>query len=114
MNDNFNILTCKAKGRAHQLTKLSINWDGMDIAQLKVLARSCIVHALQTTWKKDPFAVIPESCTVNATAFIKGQLHEFPVDRPPVPKRQTWMDALLKGMSEEDKQLLIKEMDEHL
>jgi hypothetical protein len=114
MNDNFNILTCKAKGRAHQLTKLSINWDGMDIEQLKVLARSCIVHALQTTWKKDPFAVIPESCTVNATAFIKGQLHEVLVDRPPVPKRQTWMDALLKGMSEEDKARLVKEMDEHL
>lgn len=110
MNDTFKILTCKAKGRAHQGTEVTINWDGMDEEHLKVLARSCIVQAMQMRWKKDPFASIPDKCAVNATEFVKGQLHEILIDRPPVPKQASWLDKMIAGMSEAEKASILAMM----
>lgn len=107
MNDTFKILTCKAKGRAHQETTVSIDWTGMDEEHLRVLARSCIIYALQKSWKKDTENPIPENAPVRAVDFVKGQLHEVLEDRPPLPKKVDWMDKLLGDMSRQERELLM-------
>ena len=72
MKDELKILTRKAKGRSHTETALLIDWDGMDQEKMMVLARSCIINALQTRWKRDPQAIIPDQMSIRAVDFVHG------------------------------------------
>ena len=112
MKDELQLLTCKAKGLSHQPTEVCIDWMGMDQETLMVLARSAIIHALQCGWKRslDP---IPEKVEVLAVDFVRGQLHEVLIDRPPLPRARpqiNWLDKLIEGLSPEQKAQYLREL----
>ncbi len=65
------------------------------------------MQALQHRWKHDPLAHVPEASPVKAVDFVKGKLHEVLEDRPPVPKGRSWLDKMLAGMTQAEKDAIL-------
>jgi len=113
--DVLNILTCRSKGQGHQKTVLTIDWSGISEEQLRVLARSAIIHSLQHLYRQ-PLHSVPEEHVVKAVDFVKGELHEVLIDRPKPVRQQlkgameTKLEQMLAALSPQEREQLLGEL----
>lgn len=112
--ESFPILTRNADGRGHVKTKVTIDWEGISVDQLRILARNSLIHDLQVRIR-DKVIKGPDAQSVYIVA--RNEVHEPNLARLKLmPKREkAEIDAvisdklgeLLKNLSPEElKQLL--------
>ncbi len=109
MRHTHKILLQRKPGQSHRELKVVIDWSGISRSDLTILAKNAIMH--DVCWRvKNEDGPFPEEVVVVA----KEQVHKEPVvltqftPPPPKPsKRVTELAELLKGLSEEDKAVLL-------
>lgn len=81
-------------------THLTINWEGMELADLIALAQQTIVIKVQAAWRRAE--VIPHEANINATDYKVGtRATKAPVD----------VVALAKAMTPEQRKAYIAQLE---
>lgn len=101
----FKILTKKNSG--HRETEVTINWNGVSVEDLKILAKSAIIRDLQAKIQAGVFDTFPEKVEVVAKNLIH---HDSPAEweyREPPKKPQGEKE---KSPANKDLEKLLKKL----
>lgn len=66
----FKILTKKKAGQSHRETEVTIDWHGISVDDLKILAKNAIVQDLQARIRAEEFSSFPENVTIVAKDIV--------------------------------------------
>lgn len=113
--ESFTILTSRGKGKAHVETKVVIDWNGITVEQLHVLARNSLIHDLQLRIREEK---LKGEMAQSAILIAKDEVYEPNPARlklmPPRPKAEKEalledkMTELLKMLSPEELKTLLE------
>lgn len=114
MRTTFKILTKKREGQSHRETEVTIDWNGVSLDDLKILAKSAIVRDLQAKIQAGVFDTFPEKVEVVARELIKhdgpaeweyqqpSKARQYETPSPQVSKAVRQLDELLKTLSQDE------------
>lgn len=110
----FKILTKKKEGQSHRETEVTIDWHGVDVDDLKILAKNAIVQDLQARIRAAEFSSFPTNVTIIAKDIVHREsaaLWEYQPDiiraGNPISNIDKKLEKMLKELSPDELRALM-------
>lgn len=105
MKHTFKILTRKKDSQSHRETEITIDWSGVSVDDLKILAKNAIVQDLQARIRHGEFDTFPVKVEIIARNVVHHEsaaLWEFKALPPKEKKVDPVLEALLKNLTADE------------